>query len=381
LRVITRRFALTTPMRMLSRRRHIAVLGTLLLLAWACRKDEQPAPDEGAPVGTTPVSVDLATVPYDSLSTYRFFEGPLKDLRPAAGVLPYEPTTPLFSDYAHKQRFVWMPPGTRAAYVADTCVLAFPDGAVLIKNFYYDHVQPQDERRIMETRLLIRRNGGWIYAEYVWNEEQTEAVLDMNGSNTQVQWVDDDGALRTVDYRFPSATECHTCHKLGDANIPIGPKPQNLNADLVYADGTMNQLAKWAAVGYLEPGYPAAINTVVRWDDPAQSLNDRVRAYMDANCSHCHADGRYCDYRPMRFAWHATDDPAMLGVCVAPQDPLLPVHTHIVKPGNTEKSLLYYRIASDLDGVRMPLVGRTLVHEEGRALIEAWILSLTQTCN
>ncbi len=366
------------------RRRSVTLVILAFVLVLACRKDGPDDPvvnNGGGGQGGTGVSVDLAQVPYDSLSKYRFFTGAMKDLVPADGVLPYEPTTPLFSDYAHKLRFVWMPPGMSATYVADTCVMEFPEGAVLIKNFYYDHVLPQDERRIMETRLLIRKNGAWVYAEYIWNAEQTEAVMDLGGSNTPVQWVDDNGTVRDLNYRFPSATECHTCHKLGDTNIPIGPKPQNLNADLAYADGTMNQLAKWAAVGYLAPGYPASINTVVRWNDPAQSLNDRVRAYVDANCSHCHANGRYCDYRPMRFAWHATVDPAMLGVCVAPHDPLLPVHTHIVKPGNLEKSLLYYRVASDVDGVRMPLVGRSLVHEEGRALIEAWILSLTQTCN
>ena len=83
----------------------------------------------------------------------------------------------------------------------------------------------------------------------------------------------------------------------------------------------------------------------------------------------------------MRFAWGETIDPAHLGVCVAPDVPLLPQHSHIVKPGNTEKSLLYYRINSSVDGIRMPLLGRTLIHEEGRQLIEEWINSLTEICN
>ena len=134
-------------------------------------------------------------------------------------------------------------------------------------------------------------------------------------------------------------------------------------------------------MGYLANSLPVSINTTARWDDPAQSLTDRVRGYVDMNCAHCLANGKYCDYRPMRFAWSETDDLTNLGVCVAPADPLLPVHSHIVKPGNTEKSLLFYRISSVQDGVRMPLLGRTLVHEEGRQLIEQWINSLTITCN
>ena len=33
------------------------------------------------------------------------------------------------------------------------------------------------ERRILDTRLMIRKGGTWVFAEYVWNEEQTEAIL------------------------------------------------------------------------------------------------------------------------------------------------------------------------------------------------------------
>ena len=37
-------------------------------------------------------------------------------LAPNAGVLPYDLVTPLFSDYAHKLRTVWMPAGRSAKY-------------------------------------------------------------------------------------------------------------------------------------------------------------------------------------------------------------------------------------------------------------------------
>src|SRR5262245_22285510 len=46
-------------------------------------------------------------------------------LRPGDGVLPYELNTPLFSDYAHKLRTVWMPRGASARYRADG-VFEFP---------------------------------------------------------------------------------------------------------------------------------------------------------------------------------------------------------------------------------------------------------------
>ncbi len=366
----------------------------VLLVLLSCRKDEDPDPAPEPPntpsdtstvdtstVDTAIVSFDLNLVPYDSLSKYHFFEGALADFSPSVGVVPFAPINTLFSDYAHKSRFLWMPPGAGATYESDSSALIFPNGAVMIKTFYYEHAQPGGERRILETRMIFKRNGVWEFAKYVWNEEQTEAVYDMNGHLVPISFTDDAGTAHDVIYSMPSEVECLTCHKKGQASTPIGVKPQNLNSMFPYAEGPMNQLDKWTQVGFLTGGMPGTINSVTDWQDVSQPLNDRVRGYVDANCSHCHTDGRYCDYRPMRFGWAETSDPAMLGVCVEPHNPLLPIHSHIVKPGNLEKSLLYYRVDSGQDGIRMPLIGRSLIHEEGRQLIADWINSLTQPCN
>ena len=40
-----------------------------------------------------------------------------------------------------------------------------------------------------------------------------------------------------------------------------------------------------------------------------------------------------------------------------------------------------YRLTSNVESERMPLLGRTIVHDEGVALLQEWINSLTQTCN
>ena len=329
---------------------------------------------------SSPVVLDLDAVPYDSLSRYNFFSGNMADLDPVQGVLPFEVITPLFSDYAKKKRFVWMPAGVNASYVNDASSLLFQDGAVLIKNFYYDHVLPDDGRRIIETRLLIRRNDSWVFANYVWNEAQTEAVLDMNGSFTAVQWLGDLGEVNNVNYRIPAQAECLTCHKDNNVPVPIGTKPQNLNSTFAYPDGDMNQLARWHAVGYLAAPPPGSIATTVRWDDATQDLTERVRAYLEMNCAHCHSDVGHCDYRPMRFAWSQTTDPANLGICVPPDEPLLPQHSHIISAGNTERSVLFYRISATDETVRMPLLGRTVVHTEAVQLFEDWINSLSPPC-
>ena len=52
------------------------------------------------------------------------------------GVVAYDLNTPLFSDYAHKLRTVWMPSGTSAKFDPDA-TFDFPVGTVITKTFYY----------------------------------------------------------------------------------------------------------------------------------------------------------------------------------------------------------------------------------------------------
>jgi len=112
----------------------------------------------------SPVVVDLTQVPYQKLSDYKFFEGDIKLQNPSLNVIPFAPASTLFTDYAHKKRFVWMPEGTSATYDGDNKVLNLPVGAALIKTFYYDNVQPLNTTRIIETRVMIRKATGWIFA-------------------------------------------------------------------------------------------------------------------------------------------------------------------------------------------------------------------------
>src|SRR5271165_2397447 len=51
-------------------------------------------------------------------------------------VVPYDLNTPLFSDYAHKLRTLWMPPASAAIYSA-TETFDFPVGTIFSKTFYY----------------------------------------------------------------------------------------------------------------------------------------------------------------------------------------------------------------------------------------------------
>ncbi len=339
-------------------------------------------------IAVSPVSINLASVPYAKLSDYHFFEGDIKDLSPSLDVLPYEPASSLFSDYAHKKRFIWMPKETHATYNGDDNVFEFPIGAVIIKTFYYDHVQPSNTTKRVETRLLIRKSTGWNAYTYVWNQDQSDAILEStgNGVHIPITWVDDDGTTKNVSYGVPSQTECITCHKInlnqtGEITIPIGPKPQNLNTIFNYSSGAENQITKWKSVGYLGNDVPelSAIHSTIDWRDTSKSLELRARSYIDINCAHCHRNGGHCDYTPQRFNFSNTNLNTF-GVCLTPLF-TIPDHPFVINAGNADHSEMIYRISSTQASEMMPIIGRSLVHQEGVQLIKDWINSLPVSCH
>lgn len=376
------------------KKKYVIFFLAAMLAAGAILSCSDSEEDSYVPVEISPVSVDLTQVPYPKLSDYKFFKGIMKNLEPALNVIPFEPASALFTDYALKKRFVWMPVGTKATYNGDNKILQLPVGAALIKNFYYDNVQNitnAGRTRIIETRIMIRKSTGWIFAEYVWNEDQTEAYYDMVGSFTPITWKDEHDISRSTIYRIPSQAQCITCHKsqvlvnneLKTTHIPIGIKPQNLNFSYNYGSQSKNQLIQWMEQGYLTNNFslPTDENTVINYKDNTKSLELRVRSYVDANCSHCHMDERHCDYRPMRFAFSETgssNGSRNMGVCVNTSDMQgFPAELDkVVSPGSPEQSMMYYRLNTINETYRMPLHGRTLIHEEGIALIRDWINSL-----
>ncbi|MGB5982339.1 MAG: hypothetical protein WBG46_09355 [Nonlabens sp.] len=356
------------------RRYFLFILG--LSFIYSCEENDDYAP---IIIEESPVNFDLSQVPFATLSEYNFYEGDLKDLQPSKGVLPYQLINQLFTDYAKKKRFVWMPEGTSAMYVVDDQILEFPVGAVMVKNFYYENVLPANDRRIIETRLIYRTNSGWEFADYKWNDEQTEAVLDLNGSDTQVDFIDE-GSNRSINYRIPSRTECLTCHKKVDEASPIGPKPFNLNSDYTFVDGIQNQLEKWSSLGYLTD-LPNAVNRLPDWKDPTLDLQERVRSYTEINCAHCHNDLGHCSYREIRFDYMNSSENQNLGVCVEPEELVGSGQTHVVRPGVARRSALFYRISTNNPAERMPLLGRSTVDEAAVQLVEDWINSLDISCN
>jgi uncharacterized repeat protein (TIGR03806 family) len=347
----------------------------LLISIFACQTKKEEVvvlPEES-------VELDLSAVGKATLSAYGFFEGELRRLTPAEGVVPYSLNAALFSDYAFKQRFIKIPAGKKASYNPDE-VFEFPEGTVLIKNFYYpaDFRNPTENIRILETRLLMLESGTWKTLPYIWNDEQTEAFLNVAGKNIDVSWTHVDGSVRRVNYSVPNMNQCKNCHLQGDQVIPIGPSARQLNGDYPYESGSQNQLAYWRTLNMIE-NLPAhdQLPALARYDDSNELVANRARAWLEINCAHCHRANGPAKNSGLHLLASVTDL-AKLGVGKAPvaagkgSGGL----TYGIVPGKPDESILQFRIESTHPGIMMPELGRTVVDEEGVKLVRQWIAQL-----
>lgn len=318
--------------------------------------------------------------PFEKLSEYGLFVGNGSTQEPAEGVVPYDLNSALFSDYANKHRFVKLPPGTQATYDPDK-VFDFPVGSIIVKTFGYLHDLRDASKgeRLLETRLLIRRPEGWIGLPYVWNNEQTEATLDVGGSTVDVAWVHTDGSERTVNYIIPNANQCKSCHENNKQMAPIGPKARNLNKDFAYRDGTENQLVHWTRAGVLSgaPDPQDAPRLAQAMDPSTGTLDERARAWLEINCAHCHnPDG------PAKTSgldlMASQDVPSKYGIMKTPVAAGRGAGGFLydILPGKPDESILMYRLRSTEPGVMMPELPRRLVDDEAVALIAEWIASM-----
>jgi uncharacterized repeat protein (TIGR03806 family) len=345
----------------------ISLLGILFLFECTPKKDNV-------------VHLDISKPNFEKLSEYNFFKDDIKNLSPNSGIVPYEMITPLFSDYAQKARFIYVPKGKTVAYQEED-VLDFPVGSCIIKNFFYynDERIPSKGRRIIETRLLIHKNDGWETLPYIWNEEQTDATLQVAGGDKHVEWINKKGEKMTVEYTIPNKNQCKSCHWNKEEITPIGPKVRNINCDMVYTDGKKrNQLDMWATLGILKGlECPATSPRVAKWDDPIDPIQDRALAYLDVNCGHCHRpEGQggtsgltltYTEHNTTKLGLYKSPVAAGIGSGGRLYD---------IVPGYPDSSIIYYRMNSTNPGVMMPELGRHLVHKEGVELIYQWIAGM-----
>ncbi|MDZ4846001.1 MAG: SO2930 family diheme c-type cytochrome [Chitinophagales bacterium] len=349
------------------------VLSLLVVFYFSCTN----SPADKTAVAENVVS-SSASFGLEKLTDYGFFKGALADLIPAHGILPYDLNTPLFSDYAHKARFVKVPAGQKAVYNASS-EFDFPVGTVLIKNFFYPNDFRDDSkgRKILETRLLIHEEAGWKALPYIWNDEQTEAILEVAGGRKEISWIHSDGSTKTLSYSVPNVNQCKGCHVRNAKMSPIGPSARQLNREFTYSEGKLNQLTKWNTAGILDslPENLADCPKAPDWENPNDGTTEqRARAYLDINCAHCHSATGPANTSGLMLNVHETN-PTRLGVYKSPVAAGRGSGNNLysILPGKPDESILTFRMKSTDPGIMMPEIGRKLVHEEGVKAVEDWI--------
>jgi parallel beta-helix repeat protein len=311
-----------------------------------------------------------------NLSDYRLFADAANPLADANGGVIYDLNTPLFTDYANKYRFVFVPEGAKAAYRA-TEAFDFPVGTIVAKTFTIqaDLRDDSSAQDIIETRLMIRRSDGWTALPFIWNSDKSDAVLTVTGGTQQISWIDNDGDSRMTDYVIPNTNNCANCHG-EDGMLPLGTTARSLNKEFAYDSGTANQLEHWMAANILSgvPVDTASISSIPRWGDTSANLENRARGYLDVNCAHCHSPGGAGDTSGLLLEYFRAFG-TEVGECkrpVAAGGGSGGLEFDIV-PGEADESIMVFRMASNELKVKMPEIGRSIVHPEGVALIAEWI--------
>lgn len=345
-----------------------------------------------------------ASIP-QRLSAWNMLELDQNQLKLAESVVPYDLNTALFSDHALKLRVIRLPPASQIAYTNDD-VLAFPVGTVIAKTFAYpvnslqavpatiglrvsaEDLFPQNQGDILliETRILVRQEQGWLALPYVWRPDLKDATLALTGQSQALSLDSGDGTINFT-YEVPNANQCKSCHMRIDGFnkriTPIGPRARFLNRPDLLLGPESNQLTHWAALGLLSglPDIAEVPRAPAAFDPESGSLEQRARAYLDMNCAHCHRPNGLASSTGL-FLDSTITDPMRTGICKSPVAAGNGSHQegYDIEPGHPEHSLLFLRLRSTDPAMRMPEVGRNLADPRGVALVESWIKQLPGNC-
>ena len=339
------------------------------------------------------------------------------------GAIPYDVNAPLWSDGTFKSRYVVLTDdGDRIGFSPDGN-WSFPPGTVLVKSFALEMEEGNPEsRRWIETRFMLFEEGEWVGYSYQWNDQQTDGVLVARDGTEQIFQVQTAAGMRKQTWRYPSRTECMTCHSRA-ANYVLGLKTRQLNRDFDYGNVVDNQLLSFERLGLLEVDWggqagailrgqlqrqgekeeviaahveqlgqassqrTVALSTVLAHDpgeytrmvnpyDDSQPLEKRVAAYLESNCAQCHvgagggnaqmnllssvglSEMKIVDVKPLHDSFGIQD-------------------ARLVAPGDPSRSVLLERVSRRGKG-QMPQLGTTVVDQRAVKLLREWILQLEE---
>ena len=343
-------------------------------------------------------AVDNATEFPRKLSDTGLFDS-VPDHDVAAGVIPYDVIVPQWADGVTKRRFLALPGESKIEFDGIKYPQPapgaphgwkFPNGTVAFETIFME-MRPGDpaSRRRLETRLLhyekltgteLVGDQLWRGYTYVWNDEQTDALLleDLHGRDIALSIQDSNapGGRRTQTWHIPGRAECMVCHNMA-AKYVLGINTLQMNREFEYADSRNNQLAAFAQLGLFTaalPEQPDVLPALVACEDADADLSSRARSYLHGNCSHCHRKwgGGNGEFRLLASLTQKDmgifDERPRHGGFYIPD-------ARMLAPGDPSRSVLFYRMAK-LGPGRMPRLGSSLVDHDGLNLIHEWISGL-----
>jgi len=303
----------------------------------------------------------------------------VKDHQPAPGLIPYSVNSPLWSDNAHKDRYLALPGDAQIEFNPYES-WDFPDGTVMVKTFSLDRqVGDPSSRRRVETRLLTRQQGQWHGYTYLWNDSQTDAELVQATGTDRTFPIRDanvSGGEHQQSWHYPSRAECMVCHSRA-AKFVLGLSTPQLNKDHDYGGVVANQLQTLEHLGLFSSRLVLPPDQYRRLADPydqSAPLDERARSYLHSNCSHCHVtDGGGNARMQLRYPTPVVE---MNTLNVRPQHENFGVaEARLIAAGDPKRSILYERI-SRLGPGRMPPLSSSVVDARGQELFRDWIKQL-----
>lgn len=309
----------------------------------------------------------------------------LKTLAPAEGLIPYDVNVPLWSDRAQKRRWVALPDSGEKTLGFDKSAWVFPKGTVFVKHFELplDEQNPDSVKRIETRFLVVSESGGAYGVTYKWNAEGTDAFLVMDDTtqlSIPVSYLDMDQQIREQVWSIPSRNQCLSCHN-SNGGFVLGVRTAQLNKDFHYPSSgiTDNQLRTWNHLNIFENASmtarssaftPARSPRLYSIEDPEASLEEKVRSYLDANCSYCHQPGGVEAAFDARFT-SPLDSLHRLPVIARGSS----VANFIISPQDLSHSEIWVRDSSVSDNA-MPPLGKTIVDEKYLQVLKAYIMSI-----
>lgn len=267
---------------------------------------------------------------------------------------PFSPQYPLWSDGATKARWVFLPRGTAIDWTPAN-EWDFPVGTRFWKEFTF-------KGRKVETRFLWKASPSrWVASSYVWNEEQTDAVL---APEEGLAGVADIAPGRRHD--IPSATDCLACHGSRRTG-PLGFNALQLSTDrdpnAVHREALAPGMVTLKTL--VEQGLLMPAQTDLVADPPRiRTGNPRTRAvlgYLAANCGGCHN-------RSDEIARSLVGQPTSWQVPGVPEGASV-----LVDAAAPDLSAILVRMGSRRPSQQMPPLGTVTRDQEALDVIRQWI--------